>query len=125
MHFSSYDMLEAASQGFSTEELDYFRKLSAASWWKDFDRVARAPAIDIVGGRFRLPFLPSATMWTMPIVQIPAFSSVADLAIRRAAYHLAIGQRDSAEAVLRSIVSLGIHLSANAPPIARNSRTTR
>jgi hypothetical protein len=110
-------MLEAASRGLSPDELNYLRKIATPSAWRDFDNVARAPAVDIVGGRFQLPFLPGATVWNMPVVQAPAFASVAELAIRRAAYHLAIGQRDSAEALLRLIISFGVHVGDNAPTV--------
>jgi hypothetical protein len=118
MHMpSESEMMEAASHGFPPEELAYFRKISASAEWRTFDIVARAPAIDIVGGRFRLPFTRDATMWNMPVMQANVFQSLAMLGIRRAAYHLAIGQRDSAETVLRLIVSFGVRLGDNAPTI--------
>jgi hypothetical protein len=111
---SGAQMLEAAARGFSVEELAYLRELSTAPFWRDFDRVARAPAADVIAWRFQLPFLPSATVFTMPAMGIMGFRGEAELAVRRAAYHLAIGQRDSAEAVLRLIVSFGVRVMQNA-----------
>lgn len=114
---SGPQMLGAAARGFSPEELAYLRELSTAPFWSDFDRVARAPAADVIAWRFQLPFLPSATIFTMPTMGSMAFRGEAELAVRRAAYHLAVGQRDSAEAVLRLIVSFGVRAMENASTI--------
>jgi hypothetical protein len=112
------EILEAAAAGFSPEELAFLKTLSTAPVWREFDRAARAPVVDVVGGRFLLPFQPGASVWNMPLVQSGGLQSLAVIAYSRAAYHLAIGQRDSAEAVLRSIISLGVRVTDNAPTIS-------
>ena len=104
---SSRSVLEASVNGFSPREMEYLRTLATAPVWRQFDLVARAPAVDAVGGRFRTPFAPEARPEQVPL---PGFRRARDLAyaaVSRAAYHMALGQRDSAEAVLRSIVSFG------------------
>ena len=110
---SSRSVLEASVQGFNQREMAYLRSLATAPVWKEFDLVARAPAVDAVGGRLRTPFAPEANPQQLPL---PGFRRARDLAyaaVSRAAYHMALGQRDSAEAVLRSIVSLGFTLVDN------------
>lgn len=105
-------ILQAARKGFAPTELTFLRRLASAPIWRDFDLVARAPAVDILGGQFILPFGPQA---------YPAFrnSAVGDIremanaAVSRAAYHMSIGQKDSAETILRSIVSVGFALADN------------
>jgi hypothetical protein len=103
----------AAGRGFSAKELDYLRKLATAPVWREFDRVARARSVDMIGGRFVLPFKPTAFETDMPFVRFAATKEMAYAAVSRAAYHYAIGQRDSAEIVLRSIVSFGFAVGDN------------
>jgi hypothetical protein len=81
--------------------------------WRDFDLIARAPAVDIVGGMLRLPFGENARAEQRPLPSYKPTRELAYAAVSRAAYHLAVGQRDSAEAVLRSIVSMGFMLIDN------------
>jgi hypothetical protein len=104
---SSRSVLEASVKGFSPREMEYLRALATAPVWKEFDLVARAPAVDAIGGRFRVPFAPAARPEQRPLPSFKVSKEIAYAAVSRAAYHMAIGQRDSAEAVLRSIVSFG------------------
>jgi hypothetical protein len=103
---SSSSILEAVSRGFTPQETAYLRTLATAPVWRTFDLVARAPAVDIVGGEFKLPFPADASSDRMP-TSYKTIKELAYAAVSRAAYHLSIGQRDSAEAALRSIVSVG------------------
>jgi hypothetical protein len=103
----------ALSHGLSSAELAYLRELSTAAAWRDFDRVARAPAMDAVGGRFRTPFPPDLGYEWMPVTSFGGTKEMAYAAVSRAAYHLAIGQRDSAETILRSVVSFGFSIGDN------------
>jgi len=104
---SSRHILEAAADGFTPRELAYLRTLATAPLWRSFDLVARAPAVDIVGGQFVTPFGPAARPEQRPLIQFRDSKELAYAAVSRAAYHLAIGQRDSAEAALRAVVSFG------------------
>ena len=110
---SSSVILERAAAGFSAKELAWLRVLATAPEWRDFDLVARAPAVDFIGGRFIIPFAPAATPEAMPLPRYKSAREMAHAAVSRAAYHLAIGQRDSAEVALRSIVSFGFALVDN------------
>ncbi len=110
---STRTILEAVAKGFTPAEMAYLRTLATAPVWQDFDRVARAPAVDILGGRLRTPFLTHADRYNLPISNYKAIKELAFAAVSRAAYHMAIGQRDSAETVLRSIVSFGFALVDN------------
>lgn len=110
---SSLTILEAVSKGFTPQEMRYLRDLAGSPVWKNFDLVARAPAVDFVGGRFRVPFAPDATHFELPTLRYKGTKDLAYAAVSRAAYHLAMSQRDSAETVLRSIVSVGFTLLDN------------
>ncbi len=115
-HFPSPALvMQAAQKGFSAEEMEYLRQLASAPAWRDFDRVARAPAMDVIGGHFKIPFSSAATAFELPITQTGAVRDAAEAAVSRAAYHFANGQRDSAEVILRSIVSFGFTMVDNGP----------
>ncbi len=104
---SSADILQATKAGFSPAEMRYLAALAADPSWHDFDLIARASAVDFVGGQFQLPFGADATPEQRPIPSFQETKEFAYAAVSRAAYHLALGQRDSAEAVLRGVVSVG------------------
>jgi hypothetical protein len=110
---SSKSILEAVAKGFTLKETAYLHTLATAPVWRDFDMVARAQAVDIIGGQFKIPFAPTATSVQLPLTQFKVTREMAYAAVSRAAYHMAIGQRDSAEAVLRSIVSFGFVMIDN------------
>jgi hypothetical protein len=109
----SRSVLEATARGLSEPELQNLRVLASAPVWRDFDLVARAPAVDAIGGQFRLPFGEGTTAEQRPMPKYSEARELAYAAVSRASYHMAIGQRDSAETVLRSIVSFGFALIDN------------
>jgi hypothetical protein len=110
---SSQTILEAVAKGFTPKEMTYLRALAASPAWREFDMVARAPAVDFIGGRFKIPFAANATAERMPIPSYQATKEMAYASVSRAAYYMAIGQRDSAETALRAIVSFGFALVDN------------
>ena len=110
---NSQTILEAAVKGFSPEESAYLRTLATAPIWRTFDVVARAPAADLLGGRFEIPFPEAANVYNLPMADFKSTKELAYAAVSRAAYHMSLGQRDSAEAVLRSIISFGFVLVDN------------
>jgi hypothetical protein len=110
---ASQAILEAAAKGFSPRELDYLHKLATAPVWHEFDLVARAPAVDIIGGQLSIPFGPEASVEQRPLIRFKDIREISNAAVSRAAYFMARGERDSAETVLRSIVSFGFVLIDN------------
>ena len=110
---SAYAVMEMASKnGFTAKETAYLHTLATAPVWHEFDLIARAPAVDIIGGSFKLPFPANADLNRMP-TSYKATRALAFAAVSRAAYHMSIGQRDSAETILRSIVSFGFAMIDN------------
>jgi hypothetical protein len=110
---SSRTVLEASVKGFTPREMEYLRALAAAPIWRQFDLVARAPSVDVIGGQFRTPFGTEARPEQRPL---PAFRDSRDLAyaaVARAAYYMAIGEPERAETVLRSVVSYGFSFIDN------------
>jgi hypothetical protein len=104
---SSRYVLQASVKGFSPREMEYLRTLATAPVWREFDLVARARAVDAIGGQLRIPFGAEATPERRPLPSFKDSRELAYAAVARAAYYMAIGQPDTAETVLRSIVSYG------------------
>jgi len=103
-------ILEAATRGFSPAEMNYLERLAHADVWPFFATVARAPAVDLLGGRFKIPFPDSANSFDLPVMRFAGTKELAYAAASRAAWFLARGQRDSAETSLREVISFGFAL---------------
>jgi hypothetical protein len=110
---SSGGILEAAQKGLTPAEMAFLKTLATAPVWKEYDILVRAPAADLVGGRFRIPFGAGVNYSFLPNSRFTETKELAYAAVSRAAWHLANGRRDSAETVLRSIASYGFVLTDN------------
>jgi hypothetical protein len=106
-------IIKAVPAGFSPAELRFLRVVAEAPVWKDFDLVARAPAVDLIGGAFQLPFRADAFVAEMPIQRFASTKELAYAAVSRAAYYLAIGERGHAEEVLKTVVGFGFSMIDN------------
>jgi hypothetical protein len=106
---SPITIFEHSTRGFTAAELDVLRQFAEAPFWRDFDRYSHAAAIDELGGLFRVPFEPGVLWWNVRPARLDAMD-LTSAAATRAAYLLVRGQRDSAENVLRAVVSVGFLL---------------
>ncbi len=106
-------IVTAVARGFSAQELAYLRSVAEAPIWRDVERLVSAPAVDMIGGRFVLPFRADATVWAMPVVRFNDTKRLAYAGVSRAAYYVAMGQPQQAEAALRTVVSYGFLLVDN------------
>ena len=110
-------LISAAAHGFTPAQLAYLEMVAHAPVWKTYETVARAPAMDLVGGQFKLPFAVDLSFFELPIPRFAATKELAYAGVARAAYHYARGQRDSAEHALRAVTSFGYALEDNANTI--------
>ena len=106
--------LDAAAAGATPAQLEFLRAMATAPEWGLFDRFARAPAADLLGGQFTLPFSPLAGPDNIPFVSISKAKELANASIARAAYFLAVGQSDAAEQAIRVVISAGFQMLDNA-----------
>ena len=111
---TSTHILQAVPAGLSPQELDFLRTVATAPVWREFDLVARAPAMDIIGARFVVPFGDHATYSQLPLLHFAGSKELAYAGVSRAAYYLAVGQRAEAEAALKSVIGFGFALIDNA-----------
>lgn len=106
-------IVSAAARGFNANELAYLRAVADAPIWRDVERLVSAPAVDMIGGRFVLPFRADATAWAMPVLRFNDTKRLAYAGVSRAAYYVATGQPLKAEAALKTVVSYGFLLVDN------------
>ena len=106
-------IVTAAERGFTTQEMAYLRAVADAPIWRDVERLVSAPAVDVIGGRFVLPFRADAAATAMPVVRFNDTKRLAYAGVSRAAYFVAIGQPRKAEAALKTVVSYGFLLIDN------------
>ena len=105
---------QAAKRALSPAERAYLQSIALSPIWGIVGTVARAPAIDILGARFRLPLGPDARWEQMPLMRSRQLREIGNAASSRAAWFLDRGQRDSAEATLRTVISFGFAVIDNA-----------
>ncbi len=110
---ASSRLLDAAAGKFSDEQLRYLRAVAASPVWADFDLVSRAPRVDVLGGRYVLPFREDAFAPYLPSVRYADSKALAFAGVSRAAYHLAVGEPERAEAALKAVVGFGFMLIDN------------
>jgi hypothetical protein len=91
-------------------DLAYLKGIAELPLWRDFDLVARARSVDVLGGLFETPFDGEVALWQISGAGFSNSKQLASAAVSRAAYYAAIGNTTEAERVLRSIVSYGLHL---------------
>lgn len=101
-------MLHANSpDSYSAGEMAYLHDVAEAPFWKDFDAVALAAQVDMVGGLYETPFSTEAQLMAFPFVSMTDAKQAAYAGVARATYYLASGNPAEAERVLRTIVSFG------------------
>lgn len=104
---AAFLLIAKTSGGYSAGEMAYLREVAEAPFWKDFDAVALAAQVDMVGGLYETPFDPDAQLLDFPFVNLTEAKQTASAGVARATFHLASGQPAEAERVLRTIVSFG------------------
>jgi hypothetical protein len=107
-------VITAAGKGFNAREREVLRMIATAPVWPAWDLIARAPRIDRLGTLFETPFGDDAHVANIPVGRGGNTSELAHAAIARAAWHYSEGRRDSAEMVLRAVVSHGLQMIDNA-----------
>jgi len=114
---SNQTILKVVAKGVNARELAYLRMIAEAPVWPAFDLAARAPSVDVLGGRFQVPFPDRARADELPLWRFAATKELAYASVSRAAYYLAIGNRAEADAVLRRTIGFGFIFIDNATTV--------
>ena len=110
---SRANIVSAAALGFSAEEMEFLRVIAGSPVWDAVDKIVGATEVDLIGGRFVLPFRVDARAFMMPVHKLRGTVAIANAGVSRAAYYVALGDTKRAEAALKSIVSYGFVLIDN------------
>ncbi|MDQ8161886.1 MAG: hypothetical protein P3C10_04790 [Gemmatimonadota bacterium] len=104
---AAFMLIAKTSGGYSAGEMAYLHEVAEAPFWKDFDAVALAAQVDMVGGLYETPFSAEAQLMAFPFMNLTEAKQTASAGVARATYYLASGHPAEAERVLRTIVSFG------------------
>lgn len=107
-------VLDAVRAGITPAERAALRAIATDPIWREVDRVARAGAVDLVGGRLVVPFPGEAQISSLPRWRTFISGTIGGASVSRAAWHLAEGRRDSAIAALGSAIAFGRAIHRNA-----------
>lgn len=108
LHFNVIDSLGRRA---TREEMAWLETIARFEGWADVATVARAPAVDFVGGRFQLPFREDADIFSMPIPPFVATKDYAYANTARIRYFLEKNQPDSAVLAAREMLSFGMQMA--------------
>ncbi|MEK7402899.1 MAG: serine/threonine-protein kinase [Gemmatimonadota bacterium] len=107
-------LVDALNGRLTTDELSHAEAVAHSSVWRSFTLVARAASVDYIGARFVLPWPDEIPLRArFPVIYHFGILNLNDWNAERAAYFVATGRADSAEAVLREGVSFGLSLARN------------
>jgi hypothetical protein len=95
---------------FSGEQLAAIRLAAAHPAHAEIAFLAKAPAVDIVGTRYVLPFPDSVTMWVLPIPRFGQMRQLAAAHVMLGYQHFLEGRTAEAERSMRETVSVGLLL---------------
>jgi hypothetical protein len=115
--FDPAKLIHAAATGLSAKDAAWLEQAAALQIWRDVDLVARAPRVDVLGGRFELPYGADATPWGMPIMRATHWRQLVAFGVARAGSHVHRKEWAAAEQDLRTVVSLGFVLVDNGATI--------
>lgn len=113
------DLLSRPVSAFSAAEQAALRQAAQHPAQAEFELLARAGLVDVVGGRWVLPFPDSTTfqdLWT----PFPAFRTAGLARVAKAAVEVSDGQPEEAEATLRELISTGFLLIDQGPTMLDN-----
>ena len=105
---------------FGAEEQAALRQAAAHPAQGEFRRLAHAQLVDVVSGRWVLPFPDTMTYQDLPWPRFPAFRTAGLARVARAAVEVSEGRPDAAEATLRDLISTGFLLVDQGPTLIDN-----
>ena len=114
------DLLARPLSEFDDEEQTALRQAAEHAAHSEFDILARAELVDVVSGRWVLPFPDSMTFQDLPWPRFPAFRTAGLAKVAKASVELSSGRTEAAETTLRELVSTGFLLIDQGPTLIDN-----
>jgi hypothetical protein len=114
------DLIGAPLESLSESEQAALRQAALHPAHAELRLLARTGLIDVVSGRWVLPFPDTMTFQDLPWPRFPAFRTAGLAAVARASVEVSGGQPDAAEATLRDLLSTGFLLIDQGPTLIDN-----
>jgi hypothetical protein len=116
-----WTVIDSAARGhLRPAEMAWLANLARYPGWASLRRFALAPAADILGAEYEVPFGGAANIYQVPVPSFNVAKGYSYANSGRAAYYLARGQRDSAETAIREVISFGFQLLDNGNTLLEN-----
>jgi len=114
------DLLRTPLAQFSAEEQAALRQAASHPAQAEFDKLAHAELVDVVSGRWTLPFPDSLTFQELPWPRFPEFRAAGLARVAKASVEVSTGQAAAAEQTLRDLISTGFLLVDQGPTLLDN-----
>jgi hypothetical protein len=114
------ELISRPLSDFTPEEQAALRQAAAHPAHAMFRQLAQAQLIDVVSGRWILPFPGTMTYNDLPWPRFPAFRTAALARVAKAAVEASDGQPGAAEDTLRDLISAGFLLIDQGPTLIDN-----
>jgi hypothetical protein len=114
------DLLSRPLDEFSEEEQAALQQAAAHPAQAEFDLLAKAPMVDVVTGRWTLPFPDSLTITNLPWPRFPEFRAAGLARVAKASVEVSTGRATDAEETLRELISTGFLLVDQGPTLLDN-----
>ena len=116
----AHDLVERPLGSFSEDEQAALRQAAAHPAQGELDLLARAALVDVVTGRWVLPFPDSLTFQDLPWPRFQSFRTAGLARVSKAAVELDGGDAAQAERTLRELVTTGFLLIDQGPTLLDN-----
>ena len=114
------DLMSRPLASFAEDERAAMRQAAAHPAHEDFHLLARAELVDVVSGRWTLPFPDTLTYQDLPWPRFQAFRTAGLAQVARAAVEVSDGQTAEAEHTLEELISMGLLLIDQSPTLIDN-----
>ena len=114
------DLMTRRLDDFTDEEKAAMRQAAAHPAHAEFHTLARAALVDIVSGRWVLPFPDTMTFQDLPWPRFQAYRTAGLAQISKAAVEVADGDYDAAEQTLEELISTGFLIIDQGPTLIDN-----
>ena len=114
------DLVSRPFSSFTEEQRAALRQAAAHPAQEEFETLARARLVDVVAGRWALPFPDTLTFQDLPWPRFQAFRTAGLARVAKAAVELADGDPAAAEETLQELISTGFLLVDEGPTLIDN-----
>jgi hypothetical protein len=111
------ELFPAVTEGLPPEAEVFLREVAAHPGLEEFEVLARAPALDVLGARYRLPLPEEASAMSMPIPRLSPLRKGSYALVAKAAVQLMDGDPEAAEVTLKTALSAGFLLGEESPTL--------